>query len=151
MNSQVEKFAIESLSHTGLVILNHKVARSLRPDIFLTDIAAFGDFAAAQRNLHQFLGALQPKVMLTEIRLADSKDWLLVAYRSDRNLAERLLWILGQPVAGLREHHREQAAPAKRPAPVEDGPPRQACVARREWFAQRGLVDPEAPKRRFAR
>ena len=151
MNSNVERYAIESLAHTGLVILNHKVAFGLRQDIWASSTPCWGDFAAAQRDLYQFLGALQPKVFLTEVRLVDGRDWLLVAYRSDRNLAERIVWILGQPVSALREHHREQAAPAKRPAPADDGPPSHACEARRSWFAARGLSDPEAPKRRFVR
>jgi hypothetical protein len=147
MNSKVSEYIVRQLAATGFAVIDHVVARQLTHDLLWASARdALADFTAGQRKIREFLGTLGTSIM--EVKLESRENWLLVATRSTDCLAERINWVTGLVVEGLRPFVPPREIPdAAITAAKADQPPAHQCEARREWFASRGMPDPLLQKK----
>lgn len=147
MNTKFAEYVVRQLAATGFAVIDHVIARELTHDLlWATANNNLGDFTQAEGKLEQFLRSL-PGVDLCEVRFVGDEAWRVVAFRSDEALPDRILWITGRNVAAVRAYDRPHSArnaenAKKRPTASDDEPPPYPCMARTEWFEQRGQADP---------
>lgn len=96
MNSKLKQYIIESLAHTGFVIADPGVALIMRPDIWASPANAASDFS--EPKLEAFLSE---RGLLFTATLDGGKK-LHGATRSIHMLAERIEWIVGHVVTGIK-------------------------------------------------
>lgn len=146
MNSKVSEYLIRQISASGFALVDHVIVRKLTHDLIWASARdCLGDFTQARRKMREFLGTLG--VSILEVKFASQDHWLLVGTRSTDRLAERINWITGLVVEGLRPFSPVPPATVQRGAAVKDEPPEHFCAARTEWFAERNLIDPKIPKK----
>lgn len=140
MNSKVQRYVIEALAMSGFCVLGAQIAFMLRPDIWVTRFNCGTEFNELNAKVRQFLQTL-PGVMLLEVQLEGSDDWAIVAFRSQSALTERIEWIVGKRVKGVRPIAEPKSAPA---AKVDSDPnplPPYPCVERTRRLEEAGLPD----------
>lgn len=148
MNFKIEQYIIEQLAAYGFAILSARIAFMLRPDIWATRFNCGTDFNSAKRD--RCLESLGMKSL--EIQLNDRDDWMVVAFRSQDALTERIEWITGERVTALRPIVAARPAPAA-VADADPNPiPNWACSERTERLAAAGITEDPSFKQpsRFA-
>jgi hypothetical protein len=141
INSKVQLHIQQSLSFSGLVVLEKTLMLYLRPDLWV---------AGHETDLHwapieNYLRGLSPRVKVFEVRFEGRGSWARVAARSDDQLAERATWITGLAVLEIREYKADEPAAGtvyRRPV---DEIPDYPCQARTDALAKRGLPDRKFP------
>ena len=152
MNSKVRTYIVDALAASGFVVIDHRLALTLREDLWASAANAYSDFCDARAKIERFVGSLA-RVSLVEIRFIDEETWLLTATRSENTLPDRVHWVTGLIVAAIRPFSpvRRAAEARERPAAEADGPPSHQCAARAEHFLNLGVPDPQLAKRPAAR
>lgn len=146
MNSKVSQYIVGQLAASGFAVIDHAIARELTHDsIWASAYNALTDFTQGRTKIREFLGTLGMSML--EVKFAARDHWVLVGARSADRLAERIHWVTGLTVEGLRPFSPVPPAAVQRGAAVEDEPPAHQCTARAEWFEKHGIPDPQkAPK-----
>lgn len=144
-----EKYARQAIAASGLVILDPRIAFELRPDLW----ASAQDCRLTFRRTQKLEGT--HRVTAT---LEDYGD-VLVCTRSLDALEQRIQWIAGRPVVGVKPaeteaapppavaqlHRQAQSKEAERLAELEklaaQEPPSHDCHARREILAARAELN----------
>jgi len=140
MNSNVHRYIVEQLAASGFVVLAARMAFILRPDIWATRMNCGMDFTDAIPKLREFIGSL-PGVMLLEIQLEGSPGWAMFATRSTDMLTQRLEWITGESLKGLRPLTEVKPKPAGRAVEDADPIPSWPCIERTERLRALGIKD----------
>jgi hypothetical protein len=113
-----DHYTHQQLAATGFAILDSATAARLRPDLWGASpgLGASHDFARAKDRLASVQG-----VKRFVLRLAGRPD-LTVLARGDRDLTQRIEWILGEPVLMLFPESAIAGTPAPRHTPPRARP-----------------------------
>jgi hypothetical protein len=140
VNSKVQRYVIEQLAAAGFAVLSARVAFKLRPDVWASAMNCGGDFSEALPKLRQYVGSL-PGVSLFETQMESTPDWVMVATRSTNMLSQRIEWVTGESLNGLRPVTEVKPTVAPRAVDDADRIPSWPCTERTERLRALGIQD----------